>query len=234
MKIAIMQPYLFPYIGYFQLINAVDKFIFYDDVNFIKQGWINRNNILVNNQKILFSIPIEKISSYKKINLTKVNTNIFNKNKKKLIKTIEQSYKKAPYFSQIIGFIYSVLEMNSEFISDFAKKSIFEVCNYLKIDTKIINSSSIYNNDSLKSSKRVIDICNKEKVTQYINPIGGRELYSKEDFKRKNIELYFLKTKDIRYKQFKSVFFSNLSIIDVLMFNSKKEVRDMLIKFELI
>ena len=234
MKIAIMQPYLFPYIGYFQLINAVDKFVFYDDVNFIKQGWINRNNILVNNQKFLFSIPVEKISSFKKINQTKVNTNIFNKERKKLIKTIEQSYKKAPNYNEVKDFIFPVLNAEFEYIYEYAKKSIIDTLNFLDIKTKIVNTSYIYINNELSSEARVIDICKQENASVYINPIGGKYLYKKENFENNNLKLCFVKTEDLKYKQFGEPFFPNLSIIDVLMFNSKDEVKEMLNKYTLI
>ena len=229
-----MQPYLFPYIGYFQLINAVEKFIIYDDVNFIKQGWINRNNILANGRKYLFLLPIEKISSFKKINETKINLNIYNKSKIKLLKTIEQSYRKAPFYKNTMPLIEKTFELDSKYISDFAKKSITEVCNYLEIKTEIIKSSEIYNNENLKSVSRVIDICKKENAAGYINPIGGQELYNKQEFKEENIKLNFLKTKELKYPQFKNTFVPNLSIIDILMLNSKKEVRNMLLKYELV
>ena len=232
MKIAIMQPYFFPYIGYFQLINAVDKFVFYDDVNFIKHGWINRNNILVNNQKHLFSLPIKKISSFKKINETKINENIFNKEKVKLLKTIDQSYKKAPNFYEIKSIITSVFNIESNYISEFAKKSIVEILKFLEIETKIVLSSSIYKNDKLSATDRLIDVCKKEKAETYINPIGGKELYSKMNFKKQGIKLCFLKSYDTIYKQYDKPFISGLSIIDVLMFNSKEDVKNLLLKFQ--
>ncbi|MCF6185623.1 MAG: WbqC family protein [Bacteroidales bacterium] len=234
MKIAIMQPYLFPYIGYFQLINAVDKFIFYDDVNFIKQGWINRNNILVVGNKYVFSLPIEQISSFKKINETKINLNIYKKSKQKLLKTIQQSYKKAPFYEDVMILIENVLNFESKYISDFAKQSIIGVCTFLEIKTEIIKSSEIYNNDNLKSVNRVIDICKKEVATHYLNPIGGIELYNKQKFKEQNLELNFLKSKEVIYKQFNNLFIPNLSIIDVMMFNSKDEIKQMLLEYELV
>src|SRR5690606_3799363 len=96
MKIAIMQPYLFPYLGYFQLINAVETFVFYDDVNFIKRGWINRNQILVDNKAALFTVPLKKASQNKLIN--EIDMAIDEKWLSQFFKTIEQNYKNAPYF----------------------------------------------------------------------------------------------------------------------------------------
>lgn len=234
MKLAIMQPYFFPYIGYFQLINAVDKFVFYDDVNFIKQGWINRNNILVNNNKHLFAFPIEKISSFKSIAETKINKNLFEKKKQKFFKTIKISYKKAPYYREISGLVFSTLNQNSEYISDYAKESIVSVLKYLNIETKIIISSTIYKNNYLNSTKRVLDICQKENAKIYINPSGGKKIYSDLEFNKNSIELKFLKTGDIKYKQLENEFVPNLSIIDLMMFNSKNEIKKMLNNYELI
>lgn len=234
MKTAIMQPYIFPYIGYFQLINAVDKFIFYDDVNFIKSGWINRNNILVNNQKYLFTIPIEKISSYKKINAVKINQTNLKKNNVKLLKTIKLSYNKAPFFNISYNIFSSVLESNYDNISDYAKNSIKLILEYLNINTKIVFSSEVYDNQELKAEERILDICRQEKTTDYINPIGGQELYDKSNFIQKNISVNFLKTKDIKYNQFNNEFIPFLSIIDVMMFNSPEEIKIMLEKYTLI
>jgi len=234
MKLAIMQPYLFPYIGYFQLINAVDKFVFYDDVNYIKQGWINRNYILANNQKYLFSIPIEKISSYKKINEVKINSFIFEKTKKKLLKTIEQSYKKAPFFKQTYNIFVTILNSNDKFISNYARNSVIKISEYLKINTEIINTSKIYNNDYLKSSERIFDICKQENANWYINPIGGKELYSIKEFNKRKIYLNFLETSNIKYNQVSNQFIPFLSIIDVMMFNSPEEIKKMLENYTLI
>jgi len=233
MKIAIMQPYLFPYIGYFQLVNAVDKFVFYDDVNFIKQGWINRNNILLNGEKLLFSFPVEKISSFKKINEVKVNRELFNRKKKKFLKTLALSYKKAPFYNEVTNLVSLILNSDFEYISDYSNKSIIKALEYLNINTEIISSSNIYKNDYLKSTARVLDICQKEDAKIYINFFGGRNLYRKSEFKKSNIDLLFLRSGKIMYRQFGGRFISNLSIIDILMFNSKSKIKEMLNNYEL-
>jgi hypothetical protein len=236
MKIAIMQPYLFPYIGYFQLINAVDKFIIYDDVNFIKQGWINRNQFLVQGSKQLFTVPLQKQSSFLKINETFVNDKQYKKWKIKFLRTIEQSYKKAPFFEQVNQLINKVLsnDNNEETISKLAIKSLLEISNFLELETEFVLSSNLYNNVNLTGQERLLDICKKEGVKQYINPIGGVDLYNKKDFYNENIQLNFLKSNNIQYKQFKNEFVPWLSIVDVMMFNTKGEIKEMLNNYTLI
>lgn len=232
MRIAIMQPYLFPYIGYFQLINFVDRFIILDDVNYIKKGWINRNRILNGNKDYLFTIPLNNASQNKLINELQISSQ--DKWQVKLLKTIEMSYKKAPQFN----FVFPVLRrtiLNSELnLSSFILESIKALTDYLEIDTDIIPSSVKYQNPNLKAQDKIIDICIKEGASNYINPIGGVELYDREIFNNKNITLNFLKTGAVEYPQFSNEFISNLSIIDVMMFNSRDKIKYYLQNFDLL
>ena len=235
MKVAIMQPYFFPYIGYFQLVAAVNKFVIYDDVNFIKGGWINRNNVLINKKSNLFTVPLIKASSNTLINDTKINLKFYNIWKVKFLRSLEQSYKKAPYFTEVYNLIENVLEINeNDLISELAVNSIKNVIDYLQLDTEICETSENYNNKTKSGQERVLDICGIEKASQYINPIGGIELYSKKTFKENGIALNFIKSKQIIYTQFDNDFSPWLSIIDVLMFNSVSEVNKMVNQYELV
>lgn len=231
MKLGIMQPYFFPYIGYWQLINAVDKYVVYDDVNYIKGGWINRNNILLNGSKHLITLPLEDASSFKLINEISITKNAVLKNK--LIKTIKSAYLKAPYFETIMPILESLILDNSN-IAMLNYNIILVIKNYLNLDTEILLSSQIKKDNNLKAQDKVIHIAHLLGAKEYINAIGGQELYSKEDFKQENIKLSFLKTNEIKYKQFKNEFVPNLSFIDVLMFNSPQEIKEMLNDFELL
>ena len=233
MKLAIMQPYIFPYIGYYQLILAVDKFVLYDDVNFIKQGWINRNQILVNGSSYLFSVPVSKVSSFCLIKNTKINQNTYFHWQEKFLKTLIQAYKKAPHFQQIFPLVENVFKEETNFVEDLCRRSLMSVCDYLEIKTPFVSASATYENSSLSGQSRVIDICHKECAKIYVNPSGGTELYDKNAFEENNIELYFLESRFTSYKQFNDNFINRLSIIDVLMFNSKDFVRQMLGNFEL-
>jgi hypothetical protein len=232
MKLGIMQPYIFPYIGYFQLINAVDKFVMYDDVNFINKGWINRNRILNNGKDYLFTIPLKEASQNKLINEIEVNWD--EAWKSKFLKTLEQCYKKAPFYQEVLPIIEQTISFDNEVISKVIENNLRLICHYLEIKTEIISSSDIYKNTHLKAQERILDICIQEKATQYINPIGGLELYNKEFFEAKNIKMDFIKSRPIEYKQYKNDFVPWLSMIDVLMFNSKEQIKEFLDNYELV
>lgn len=224
-----MQPYLFPYIGYFQLINAVDMFVIYDDVNFIKQGWINRNKILLNGKEFLFTLKIDGASSYKKINEISVG-----KYNHKLLKTIEQGYKLAPYYHSVYPIIEMIILQKDLNLARYVSYSIKLIAEYLKLSTEFIFSSNIEKNNQLKSQEKVIEICRLLKADQYYNSIGGQELYSRQAFSKENINLRFLRTKAISYRQFDNNFVQGLSLIDVMMFNSVEEIKLILDEYELI
>lgn|SRR5690606_9293872 len=234
MKLAIMQPYLFPYIGYFQMIKAVDKFVFYDDVNFIKKGWINRNRILVSGKDFMFTVPLQKTSQNNLILNSYIKQEAYNEWRDKLYVTIDLNYKKAPYFDDAFRIITNVLNQNTTSISELAIESIKQVSEYLELNTLFIKSSETYNNRSLERQERLIAICKSENASHYVNAIGGQELYTKESFEKENIKLNFIKPLPIEYKQFNNDFVPWLSIIDVLMFNSKEEIKLMLNSYKLI
>ena len=234
MVLGIMQPYLFPYIGYYQLINAVDKFVVYDDVNFIKQGWINRNRILLNCNEHIFTVPLSNVSSFQAINKTEINYKLFPAWKAKFLKTLAQSYTKAPNYAAVSELIDNTLSQNQATISQMAATSIVETCQYLGIEKKFVLTSEIYHNNDLKAYERVIDICKKEGAIAYINPVGGQELYSKEIFMDAGLKLNFIKSKSVTYPQFNCAFVPWLSIIDLLMFLSKEEILAFINSCELI
>ena len=232
MKVAIMQPYFFPYIGYFQLINAVDNFVFYDDVNFINRGWINRNRILVNEQPAYFTIPLLKASQNKSICETEI---IQNKDYLKILRTIEMTYKKAPYFHAVFTLVNEVFNKEYKTLSEITFQSIKSCCEYLDIKTKFhISSVEFATTKGLERAERLQAICKQLNANHYINALGGQELYTKEAFAKENIQLEFIQSLPIEYKQFNNKFVPWLSIIDVLMFNSKEEVKELLNQFELI
>ncbi len=230
--IGIMQPYLFPYLQYWQLIQAVDTFVIYDDVQYIKNGWINRNNILLNNNAHLITLPLEGASSNKNINeISVVKNEVL---KQKLLKTMTVAYKKAPNFEMIYNIIEKTLFSDDQCISSVNTYAIKEICNYLDINTEIIISSDIEKDNNLKAQDKVIHITQLLNGTDYINVIGGSELYSKEDFAKNGLVLHFLKGNFKPYTQFGKEFVKGLSIIDILMFNSKEQVKEMFDDYELL
>lgn len=228
---AIMQPYIFPYIGYYQLIYACDVFVFYDDVNFIKRGFVNRNNILVNGHAKRFTISLKDASQNKKIN----ELFLLDKNDK-LLKTISQSYRKAPYFSDVYPLIEDVLSTNDNNLAKVASRSVLTVFDYLGLTNcnEFIYSSDLNYNRELSAAEKLIDICSITSSDKYINSIGGRDLYQREDFSKHGIELRFIKKKEFSYKQGSSEFVDNLSMIDVMMYNGKEQIVKFLSEYEII
>ncbi len=227
MKIAIMQPYIFPYIGYFQLINVVDKFIVYDNIQFTKKGWINRNRILVNGKDEYITLPLKSDSDY----LTVVERSLadsFSTEKVKLLRKVTAAYLKAPEYKNIYPIIESVINFNEVNLFKYIFNSLQVICNYIDIKTEFIVSSTIDINHNLKSQDKVLAICKALNATQYINPIGGMELYSPADFMQHNIKLSFLQATSLEYKQFQNIFVPWLSIIDILMFNPKEKIKEYL------
>lgn len=232
MKVAIMQPYFFPYIGYFQMIKAVDTFVFYDDVNYINRGWINRNRILINKEANYITVPLIKSSQNKLINEVTISKS---KEYYNIIKTIENTYRKAPFFEVIFPLIDKTLNTNHSTISELSIDSIRIICEYLQMNTKfLISSKSFPETKGLEKTQRLISICQKLNANEYINAVGGQEIYKKEDFKQFEIDLHFISPKLNNYKQFGKEFVPWLSIIDIMMFNSPKEIKIMLEQFELI
>ena len=251
LKLGIMQPYFFPYLGYFQLISSVDKFIIHDNVNFIKKGWINRNRLLQSGGGPIFIIvPVVNKSSYCKIRDIKIDrTKEWNKN---MIKTIEYNYKKSAYYNDIFPVIERLLRLEMDNISELNYVTIKELCDYLEIDTLIENNISKYNsieseleymciynrnseNEPIdRTTLRIIKICDKEKADTYINSIGGQELYRKQVFEDNGVDLKFINTLGYDYAQNSSSFYPHLSIIDVLMNCGKEGTQKLLYNYELI
>ena len=227
-----MQPYIFPYLGYFQLLHASDKFVVYDDVSFIKQGWINRNRILVNHQPYLFTVPVKNISSFTTIAQTEINN--FNSWKTKFLVTLRHAYSHSPFFTSVFKMIEEMLAHELHTISELAVKSIEMVATYLAIPVRVLGTAHQYKNNALKGQQRVIDICLQEQAGVYINASGGSELYSKDDFARHNISLKFIQPEIPEYRQFKNDFIPALSIIDVMMFNAPETIQQMLNQYQLI
>ena len=229
MRLGIMQPYFFPYLGYWQLLANVDKYVVYDDVTYIKGGWINRNNFLINGQKNLLTMRLEKASSYTLIKDIAIKDDFV-----KFLKTIEMGYKKAPFFEDIFRLLKDICQCPDKKLGQFLFNSHIKICEYLGIDTELILSSSFEKHTELKGKDKVISICKQLGADEYINAIGGQELYDKKEFAENGIRLNFLQANLREYRQLKNEFVSGLSIIDIMMFNSKEEIKEMLNDFKLV
>jgi hypothetical protein len=219
MKIAIMQPYLLPYIGYWQLIAASDAFVVYDNIKYTKKGWINRNRFLINGAEAVFSLPLRKDSDFLDVNQRYLADSFDREN---LLNRFREAYRKAPEFSSVMPLLEKILRNPAANLFEYIFGSIQGVCDFLGIKTPLVVSSTIDCDHSLKSAERVQAICKSLGADTYVNPVGGMELYSKEDFARNGIDLKFLKALPFEYLQSENTFVPWLSILDVLMFNSKE------------
>jgi hypothetical protein len=235
MRLAIMQPYLFPYLGYYQLVSAVDKFIFFDDVNYINKGWINRNQILQQNEAYRFTLPLIKASQNRLINEIEIAD--FVKWRKDFLKQIEFNYKKAPCFESIYSCLSGLLfSKEYRLVSELTADSVRVICELLELPTQFEFSGRLnYRSEEAQDGEsKILRICEMLGAQNYINPKNGKELYDVQHFNNRNIALNFICMDDIVYRQFQGdKFVPNLSIIDVLMFNDIKQTKELLNKYTL-
>ena len=217
-----MQPYFLPYIGYFQLIAAVDKFIIYDNIKYTKKGWINRNRMLMNGSGAIFTLPLKKDSDF----LDVVNRELAaDFERSKLLNQFRGAYHRAPQFDVTYPVLEQIVSHEDGNLFRYIHHSIVRLCDHLGIKTEIRISSEIDIDHNLKSQEKVLDLCKAVGADTYINSIGGLELYSKDDFNCQGIDLQFIKPLAFEYGQFGVSFVPWLSIIDVLMFNPLDVVR---------
>lgn len=226
MRIAIMQPYLFPYLGYFQLINAVDTFLLYSYVQHIKRGWINRNYILINSSPHLFTFSINNQSLSRTIKQT-YYARTLKEEISKFVRKLNLSYRRAPFYDETMTVINRIFSYEEYNVSDFNCYSIQQLCTHLNIKSNVKEQPSVEDNTTDKLS-RILSICKDHNSNEYVNAIGGKEIYKKEQFEKNSLSLRFLRSKMNEYKQFGDTFVPNLSIIDVLMFNGAKGTKRLL------
>lgn len=229
--VGIMQPYFVPYIGYWQLLDAVDEFVIYDDVNFINRGWIHRNRVLINGEPRYYNLPCRKLSQNRLIRELTVNPD--DGRRQENLKTLEINYKRAPFFYETCGLMERIFASEESSLALFLKESIQHICGYLGIGTRLLLSSEVEKDNALKGEEKIIDICKSLGADRYYNAIGGKELYHAGRFGDEDIELYFLKAQLQEYRQFGEDFVPGLSIIDVMMFNSAEEISRMLRQYTL-
>jgi len=217
-----MQPYFFPYIGYFQLISAVDTFIVYDNIKYTKKGWINRNRILQNGKDVMFSLPLKSDSDYLNVCERELAADF---NRDKLLNQFKAAYRPAPYFAQTFPLVEQIVRHQDTNLFRFLHYSIVKTCEHLGIATVIRISSGIAIDHNLKNQDKVLALCAAVGASTYVNAIGGMELYSKETFREKGVDLKFIQSKPYEYAQLGDAFVPWLSIIDVMMFNPLETIR---------
>ncbi len=231
-RVAIMQPYFFPYIGYFQLIACVDQFVIYDNIKYTKKGWINRNRMLGAKGPVTFSLPLKQASDHLNIVERTVAAD-FDANK--FLRRLRAAYAGAPYYAETIKLIERIVRYDDRNLFNFIANSLSETSSFLGLTTPFITSSTIKHCSSLKGQDRVVAICNALDADIYINPQNGVALYDEEAFAKRSIDLQFIFPEASAYEQGRRPFVENLSIIDVMMFNSVKHIREIMIsQFRLV
>lgn len=223
LKLAVMQPYLFPYLGYFQLAAAVDRFVFFDDVNFIRRGWIHRNRLLLSGAAAYFTVPLAGASQ--NLRICDIEITEGGKWKKKLEASLRQSYARAPHFEPVFGLVASVLFDGETRMAEMAKQSVREVARFLDLPTRFIASSSVFENQDMKGVARILDICRQSRATAYYNLPGGADLYDPGIFAAEGIDLRFIEPDLSPYPGHAGGFIPGLSIIDVLMHCDKASIK---------
>jgi hypothetical protein len=231
-RVAVMQPYLLPYIGYFQLMAAVDRFVLFDDVNYIQRGWINRNRILLEGQPHRFTLPLRDASQNRLINeIERVDDPAWGQ---RLLRTLHQAYARAPRYRSVSPLLERTLFHPALRLADYLRYSLEAVHAYLGLRCELVPSSSIYGNSALKGQARILDICSQEGASGYVNAIGGMTLYATADFDARGISLRFLQPRLTCYPQWGAPHLPWLSIVDVMMFNSPAELRVLLTEADLL
>ena len=223
--VGIMQPYFLPYIGYFQLIAAVDQFVIYDNIKYTKKGWINRNRILRDGKDVMFSLPLVKASDDRTIQDREIAPN-FEPNT--FLAQMKGAYGKAPYFDQTQELLDDLVHFPERNLFRFIAHSIRSLCRHLDIATEIVVSSTVQADHGSKGKDRVLAICRACQAEVYVNPSGGADLYDRAEFASQGVDLRFIRSRPIEYEQFGAPFVPWLSIIDVLMFNGRERVAELL------
>lgn len=224
MKLAIMQPYFLPYLGYFQLIGAVDRFVIYDQIKYTKKGWINRNRMLVNGSDSLFSLPLVKGSDSLDVVEREIAPDFV---ADKLLAQFAGAYHRAPHFEQTFELLKEVVGFPERNLFHYIHHSVVSICRHLGIETEIVVSSTLPFDNGLKGQDKVLAICKAAGAAAYVNPIGGTELYETGVFADHGLQLRFIKSRHIEYPQLGATFVPWLSIVDVLMFNPLSTARAM-------
>lgn len=227
-----MQPYFFPYIGYFQLMNAVDMFVFYDDAQYMKGGWINRNRILVNGTPAWLTLPIGTAGL--KLSINQRNYLLSSDAIAAVKMRLQTCYRKAPAFDDMYPLLCELFDYADSNVAAFNANLLTALARKLGITCRFLTSSSMDTRIDLKGQSKVIDICRQIGADDYLNPIGGMKLYEDETFSEHGITLNFLQANPTCYAQFGTEPVPSLSIIDVLMFNSIEQARTMLANYRVV
>ena len=231
MRLGLQQPYFFPYLAYFQLLFAVDRFVAYDDVNWIHGGWIHRNRLAAHDGPQWFTIPTRGASRHVPLDTVKVAAGRW---REKMFRTLEQSYARAPFREPVLRMVERTLATPSPFVADIAVASLEHVRDYLGYTTPIHRARNRYEASAARGEERVIAICRAEGATEYLNAIGGLALYDRQLFDQEGITLRFLQGRYENTVETDDQGRVTLSIIHLLMYSTIEQVRTMMNAYDLV
>jgi hypothetical protein len=235
MKLAIMQPYFMPYIGYFSLIKHTDRFVVFDTVQYINKGWINRNRIISESPKgfTYMTVPVKKLS--RKMFIKDTLIDLSQKWKKKIRGQLAYYKKKAPFYFQIKNLMEDILMKEYQTITELNVEALSIVCKFLDMPFKytIFSQDRMGINSVNAPDEWALEICKKMGATTYVNPPGGKSFFNKDKYEFEGVDLNYLIMKLIPYKSVNGAYIPGLSIVDVLMFNDIDQVHMMMDSFEL-
>lgn len=226
-----MQPYFLPYLGYWQLLAAVDQFVVYDNIEYTKKGWINRNRFLRNGADAPFTLPLKKGSDFLHVRERSLADDF---KPAALLNPFRDAYRRAPYFDDVFPLIETIVTAAPKNLFDYLLHSLMATAAYLEIKTPIIVSSTVPIDHSLKAGEKVLAMCGALGANRYLNAIGGQALYAADAFTAAGVELKFIQTRPLTYPQLGQPFVPGLSILDVMMFNSPDAVRRLLGEYDLL
>lgn len=226
-----MQPYFLPYLGYWQLLAAVDRFVVYDNIEYTKKGWINRNRFLRHGADAPFTLPLKKGSDFLDIRDRSLADDF---NPATLLNPFRDAYRKAPYFEAVFPVVERIVTAAPKNLFDYLLHSLMATAAYLEIKTPIIVSSTVPIDHALKSGDKVLAMCGALGANRYLNTVGGQTLYAPDAFAAAGVELKFIQTRPVTYAQLGQPFVPGLSILDVMMFNSPDAVKRMLGEYDLL
>ena len=221
MRVAIMQPYFFPYLGYYQLIQSCDVFVLYDDVKYTKKGWISRNRIQQNGRVVNVSLQLKNDRDDCLIGERSLALDF---DRAKLFRKVAGAYSGAAFWDESKSVLNAIIGNKEENLFGYLNNSIEKLLEFLEIPKTILISSQLIDK-SLSGTDRVIAICKELGADEYINPIGGVDLYSPNIFKDNGLGLGFISSKLSPYSQSDVEFIPGLSIIDLMVNVGIEELR---------
>jgi len=230
MKLAIMQPYFLPYIGYISLVKHTDRFVLFDTVQFIRHGWIERNRVLKDSGWQYIKVPLQKHSLNTKIQEIKIN-NVENW-RDKIFAQLQYYKRIAPYYAETIEVIKKGMAEKTDSITKLNYCMLQSVCKYLHIsfNCSIFSEMDINIEAANEPDEWALNICKAMGYDEYWNPPNGKSFFDPAKYVKAGIKLVFLEQVLSVYPQGKgrANFEPGLSIVDVMMFNPVEAVNAML------